>query len=78
MDFTKTCWYCHKDTMQATNQHYTCSECGATWNEVCKLGGLTVEEEPRGDGTTKYTPARKMIGVAAKIREKEEEDATDI
>ena len=30
MDFTKACWNCGKDTMQATGFYYTCSHCGAT------------------------------------------------
>jgi len=78
MDFTKTCWYCGRNEMEPFDGYYCCANCGATWNKVCELGGPTVEEEPRGNGTTKYTPARKVIGVAAKIREEEKEDATDI
>jgi len=70
MDFTKTCWYCGKNEMEPFDSYYCCANCGATWNEVPKIGvGVVVVEKDEGTGGTKYRPSKRMvIGVGKKIR----------
>jgi tRNA(Ile2) C34 agmatinyltransferase TiaS len=47
MDYTKTCWYCKKDTVDKVDGYYKCSECGATWNETPEQASdvVTIEME---------------------------------
>lgn len=70
MDFTKTCWYCHEDTMQATNQHFICSECGATWNEIGKIKKYDLVR-PRADdakGGSSGSPSDVLVREIQKAR----------
>jgi len=74
MDFTKTCWYCGKNTMEPYNGFYACSNCGATWNEVPKIDTATVlTEHDNATGGIKYRPSKRLIrGVGKKIRRKKD------
>ena len=78
MDFTKTCWYCGRNTVEPEDGFYACSSCGATWNEVTKPSVEVIAEEPRGNHTTKYRPSKRLVrGIGKKIK-KEKKDAVNI
>ena len=36
-DYTKVCWSCGSEAMEAKGGYYQCQKCGATYNPVPKL-----------------------------------------
>ena len=78
MDFTKTCWYCYENTMELLDGYYRCIECGATWNEVPKLGVAIVEV--RRDwcrGETSGSPTDALVAEVQAARAAAGLDAVD-
>lgn len=43
-DYSKVCWSCGKETMVNRGDYYQCSRCGATYNNIPRLGPATLEE----------------------------------
>jgi len=74
MDYTKTCWFCGKDTIQPKDSYFQCSECGATWNEQPEPGYyMDIASDTKGPSSTKsYHPVRKsrrqIAGLTAEQR----------
>jgi len=74
MDFTKSCWYCGHRAMLKLDGYYACEDCGATWNEVPKLGASPIAEEKGNYGETiaYHSRKRRLAGVGKKIRRKKD------
>lgn len=64
MDYTRTCWSCGKVTMVNKGSYFQCSKCGATYNELPKLGSFIDIESHRdaADGSLAYRPVRRRPG----------------
>lgn len=60
-DYTKHCWSCLKETVGAKGTYYQCSECGATYNTLPKLGTFIDIESHRDGvgGTGAYRPVKR-------------------
>lgn len=59
VDRKKVCWYCGGSDLTDLGDYARCNVCGATWNEVPKVGpeesGGSFIEQPNGEkGYTKY------------------------
>jgi len=75
MDFTKTCWYCGRNTVEPEDGFYACSSCGATWTDVPKLGVEAIVVETVVPGVTSARPSKRLVrGIGKKIK-KEKKDA---
>ena len=71
MDFTKTCWYCGRADMKLYDSFYACENCGATWNEVPKIGVQELVVEKIAPGVTHYrTSKRRIKSIGKKIKRK--------
>jgi hypothetical protein len=56
--------------MKATNTHFTCSKCGATWNEVAKIKhyDLVVPRYDRGIVGTTGSPSDALVAEVQRAR----------
>lgn len=76
-DYTKICWYCGGDKVQAVKTYYQCQDCGATHTVTLKPGLPELERHRRlancedgGFSGLQYSPTDATLNRIAKHRKK--------
>ena len=76
-DYNKVCWSCGNTNLEDMGDHVKCLKCGATYNEVCKLGPPIIKRDivthlvaGKEVGVGTYKPAPVVAQRARKAREK--------
>jgi len=61
-DYTKVCWSCGSEAMEAKGSYYQCQECGATYNPVPGVAPQEFTEEfIEGARFTGFRPTKSLI-----------------